>query len=60
MLETILLTFCFFAAVFVLMAVGYIFKGKCLAGTCGGLNMLFGKTACQACEEKSKCLEKLQ
>jgi len=47
-------------AIFILavlgMAVGYIFKNKCLQGTCGGLaNMTddSGKSICDACETPS-------
>lgn len=32
----ILLTFVFFAIIIAAMAVGYLFQGKCLAGSCGG------------------------
>lgn len=32
----IILSFVFFSIVVAAMAVGYIFQGKCLAGSCGG------------------------
>jgi len=38
-----------------IMSLGYIFQGKCLAGSCGGLNKLFGKGSCDVCVEKEKC-----
>lgn len=38
------------------MAVGYIFAGKSIKGSCGGLNAIEGLGgACDICELKTQC-----
>lgn len=50
----------FFISIFVfalfifLMAVGVIFAGKKLTGSCGGLGKLMGKD-CEFCDKKDQC-----
>ena len=46
----IILTFVVFAIIFVAMAVGYIFRGKCLAGSCGGQAVLDANGELLNCE----------
>ena len=43
-----------FALFFLLMSVGFIFAGKKLRGSCGGLGKLMGKD-CDFCEKKDQC-----
>lgn len=49
-METILITFGFFVAIVFLMSLGFIFKGKALQGSCGGISALGMKKVCD-CEE---------
>ncbi|WP_373779038.1 (Na+)-NQR maturation NqrM [Glaesserella sp.] len=49
-METILFTFGFFLIIIFLMATGFIFKGKALKGSCGGITALGMKKMCD-CEE---------
>lgn len=49
-METLLLTFGFFVAVVIAMSVGFIFKGKVLKGSCGGISALGMQKMCD-CEE---------
>lgn len=58
--STLLLAFVGFGVFTLLMAVGYIFRGNCIKGTCGGLNQMKdenGQAICEACApEKVKQL----
>ncbi|MCB9091802.1 MAG: (Na+)-NQR maturation NqrM [Halobacteriovoraceae bacterium] len=58
MIEVFLITLFAFLLITAAMAIGAIVKGKCLSGTCGGLNAMFGKGSCEACEHKNVCLDK--
>jgi hypothetical protein len=51
-MQTIIFTVFAFMLFFFLMAIGLIFRGKVLKGTCGGLNALFGKGSCEVCDKK--------
>lgn len=48
------------ALVFIIMSLGVLFNNKPIKGSCGGLNALFGKGACDICESKDKCIDKLK
>ena len=48
------ITFSVFALVIAAMSVGFIFAGKRLQGSCGGLGKLMGKD-CDFCEKKDQC-----
>ena len=49
-METILLTFGAFLVIIFLMATGFIFRGKTIKGSCGGITALGMKKMCD-CEE---------
>lgn len=49
-METILLTFGLLLAIIFAMAIGFIFKGKTIKGSCGGITALGMKKMCD-CEE---------
>jgi hypothetical protein len=49
-MEVFLFTLGCFFLVTVLMAIGVIFKGKCLKGSCGGIQNLMGD--CEVCGKK--------
>lgn len=51
MWETMLLTFGIFALCVLFMAVGYIFAGKTLKGSCGGLSNFLG-LKCMICKNE--------
>ena len=53
----LIVTFLFFSIVVLAMSVGYIFAGKKLQGSCGGLGKLMGKD-CDFCEKKDQCQKK--
>tara|TARA_B100000925_G_C21950569_1_gene448773 strand:+ start:466 stop:648 length:183 start_codon:yes stop_codon:yes gene_type:complete len=53
-LNTLLITFGFFASIIFAMSIGYIIAGKKLQGSCGGLGKLMGKD-CDFCEKKDQC-----
>lgn len=54
MTETFLVTFSALAIVMIIMAVGVIFKGKKLQGSCGGLGRVIGED-CMFCDKKDEC-----
>jgi len=54
MTEMFLVTFSALAIVMVIMAVGVIFKGKKLQGSCGGLGRVIGED-CMFCGKKDEC-----
>lgn len=54
MTELFLITFVAFAAVMLAMAVGVMFKGKKLQGSCGGLGRAIGED-CMFCDKKDEC-----
>ena len=45
-MDTILLTFGFFVAIIFAMSIGFIIKGKTIAGSCGGITALGMKKMC--------------
>jgi hypothetical protein len=56
-----ILAFGFFMVVVLIMAVGYIFQKKTIAGSCGGLGALGVEKACdcpEPCDRKKARLEK--
>jgi hypothetical protein len=60
-LSTFILAFVFFLVVVVAMSVGYIFKQKSIAGSCGGLGALGIDKACdcpEPCDRKKARLER--
>lgn len=59
MIEVMVLSFALFCAVALIMSVGVIFSDKCIQGSCGGLNLLFGKGSCEVCEKKKDCEDKV-
>lgn len=62
-MSTFILAFVFFLVVVVAMSVGYIFKQKSIAGSCGGLGALGIDKACdcpEPCDRKKARLEKAQ
>lgn len=54
-MEMFFATLGFFAAFFVLMAVGAIFNGKVLKGSCGGIGKVLGGGACLFCSKRDEC-----
>lgn len=63
-MATIILSIAFFAIVMAVMAVGVIFQGKTIKGTCGGIGALGMGGACdicggdtQRCEEESNSIQ---
>lgn len=54
MTETFLVTFSALVIVMAIMAVGVIFKGKKLQGSCGGLGRVIGED-CMFCDKKDEC-----
>lgn len=55
-MTTILLTFCILLLVVFGMAVGVIFRGKPIKGSCGGIASLGMGRACDICGgDKNKC-----
>ena len=59
MIEVMAFSLLIFLAVALMMSIGVIFTGKCIQGSCGGLNLLFGKGSCEVCEKKKDCEEKV-
>ena len=62
-MSTFILAFVFFLVVVVAMSVGYIFKQKSIAGSCGGLGALGIDKACdcpEPCDRKKMRMEKEQ
>lgn len=60
-MSTFILAFVFFLVVVVAMSVGYIFKQKSIAGSCGGLGALGIDKACdcpEPCDRKKARLER--
>ncbi len=56
-MEIILISFAVFALVMLLMAVGFIIRGKCLRGSCGGPSVLSADGAeltCGSCGKTKK------
>ena len=56
-MEIILITTAVFITAFTAMAVGVIFANKHIKGSCGGIGVIMGKSACDACAMKDKCKE---
>lgn len=54
MTEMFLVTFSALIIVMAIMAVGVIFKGKKLQGSCGGLGRVIGED-CMFCDKKDEC-----
>lgn len=60
-MATILISFVVLAIVMVGMAVGVIFQGKPIKGSCGGMSALGMDTACDICGgDTKKCEEETQ
>lgn len=62
-MSTFILAFGFFLVMVLAMAVGYIFQGKNIAGSCGGLGALGIDKACdcpEPCDRKKARQEKEQ
>lgn len=55
-MNTFLLTFVFFIAIIIAMAIGYIVKRQTLKGSCGGLSTLGIAKACD-CEQPCDTLQ---
>lgn len=51
-MATFLLTFAILALVMTGMAVGVIFMGKTIKGSCGGLNAISGADKCLVCSKE--------
>ncbi|WP_425102183.1 (Na+)-NQR maturation NqrM [Tropicibacter sp. S64] len=51
-MTTFLLTFGLFALVMVGMAVGVMFSGRTIKGSCGGLNAVEGADHCLVCKKE--------
>lgn len=51
-METILFSFGFFLLVMFGMAVGVIFAGRTIKGSCGGLNAISGADHCLVCKKE--------
>ena len=49
-----IITSIFFTLFILGLSVGYIFAGKKLQGSCGGLSKIFGKD-CDFCDKKDEC-----
>jgi len=54
-MEIFLFTLLGFILMTVMMAVGLIFKGKCLKGSCGGIQNLMGN--CEVCGKKKSSID---
>ncbi|TCL09500.1 hypothetical protein BXY66_1549 [Shimia isoporae] len=50
-METFILAFFFLLIVTLGMAVGVIFKGRTIKGSCGGLNAISGSDKCVVCSK---------
>jgi len=50
-------TFAVLLAFMLLMSLGYIFQGKRIKGSCGGLGKVMGED-CDFCEKKDQCKRK--
>ena len=51
-MQTLLLTFALFGLVMLGMAVGVIFSGRRIKGSCGGLNAISGADHCLVCKKE--------
>ncbi|MEM7194234.1 MAG: (Na+)-NQR maturation NqrM [Pseudomonadota bacterium] len=51
-MSTLLLTFVVFALIMLGMALGVIFMGKRIKGSCGGLNGIAGADKCLVCHKE--------
>jgi len=60
MFEVMMISFVFFGFIFFIMSLGYILNNKCITGSCGGLNLLFGKGSCEVCTKKNDCSDKIE
>ncbi len=49
-MQIFLITLGIFTIFFLLMSVGVLLQGKCLKGTCGGINQQFSDLGCDICE----------
>ncbi len=56
-MATFVLAFCFIALMIAAMAVGVIFRGKPIKGSCGGMAALNMDTACDICGGDTKKCE---
>ena len=59
MMEIFVLSLIVISIVFFIMCIGVLLVGKPVTGSCGGLARLFGSGACDICESKDKCPDKL-
>lgn len=59
-MATFVLAFCFIALMISAMAVGVIFRGKPIKGSCGGMAALNMDTACDLCGGNPKKCEEEQ
>ncbi|MEM1287439.1 MAG: (Na+)-NQR maturation NqrM [Pseudomonadota bacterium] len=50
-METFLLAFVFLLIVMIGMALGVMFQGKTIKGSCGGLNAISGADKCVVCQK---------
>ena len=60
-MSTFILAFCFFLAMVLAMAVGYLVQKKSISGSCGGLGALGIEKACdcpEPCDRKKMRMEK--
>ncbi|MEC7764936.1 MAG: (Na+)-NQR maturation NqrM [Pseudomonadota bacterium] len=51
-MDTLILTFGFLVLIMLGMAVGVIFQGKRIKGSCGGLNAIAGADHCIVCKKE--------
>ncbi len=54
-MDVLLITCAVFGVAFSGMAIGVIIADKRIKGSCGGISAIFGKSACDMCDMKSKC-----
>lgn len=59
-METFMFSMIISVCVFLIMSLGVLITNKPIKGSCGGLNALFGKTACDLCESKDECIDKIK
>ncbi len=59
-MEIVFVTMGVFLGAVLVMSVGVIFKRKPIAGSCGGIASIMGKSGCDICEMKSECADKLK
>lgn len=54
-METFIITFIVFVIAISGMAIGVIISNRAIKGSCGGLNLLMGSSACDICDMKDRC-----